>query len=148
MTHDVVASDSTVSVHYIGKLLDGSVFDSSFGKDPLTFTASSGQVIPGFEQAVVGMHVGEKKIVTILPEDAYGPYHDEMHKPFPRDRLPNDFKVNVGDVLPIQSPDGHVFSAKVLEISDTELVLDFNHPLAGKSLIFKITLVSIEEGKQ
>ena len=144
MTSDALVSGNVVSVHYTGKLLDGSVFDSSSGKDPLTFTTGSGQVIPGFEQAVVGMHISEKKTVTILPEEAYGPYHDEMHKPFPRDRLPADFTVNVGDMLPLQSPDGRVFPAKVLEITDTELVLDFNHPLAGKVLVFEIELVSIK----
>jgi len=142
MTSDTVVSGNSVTVHYTGKLLDGSVFDSSSGKDPLTFTAGSGQVIPGFEQAVLGMKVGDKKMVTILPEEAYGPYHDEMHKEFPRDRLPSDFVVKIDDMLPLQSPDGRVFPAKVLQISETELILDFNHPLAGKTLVFEIELIS------
>lgn len=136
-------SGDTVRIHYTGTLDDGSVFDSSEGRDPLEFTLGSGQVIKGFDDGVDGMEVGEKKSIHIPCEDAYGPVRPDMTQDVPRDQIPEDIPLEVGLVLQMQSPDGNVLPVKVANFNDDKVTLDANHDLAGKDLTFALELVSI-----
>jgi peptidylprolyl isomerase len=134
-----------VQVHYTGTLADGTVFDSSAGRDPLEFTIGSGQVIPGFDEAVKGMKVGEKKTVTIPSDEAYGPHFDDMVVEVPREKLPSNIEPKVGQMLEATRPDGEKIGFIITNISDNNTVtLDANHPLAGKDLTFDIELVKIQ----
>lgn len=136
----------TVHVHYKGSLEDGSVFDSSEGSEPLQFTVGSGDVIPGFDEAIVGMSPGEQKRVTIPAEQAYGARHDELVFQVEREQLPPNSDVTVGDFLRIGFPDGRTANVQVVELGEAWVTLDANHPLAGKTLVFDLTLVSIAPG--
>ncbi len=136
-------SGDTVQVNYTGKLTDGTVFDSSVGGEPLEFTLGSGQAIPGFDKAVTGMKVGEKKTVTIPVIDAYGPHLDELVIEVSKDRI-KDAEPKVGQVLSATREDGEVVYFTVIAVSDNGTVtLDANSPLAGKDLIFDIELLKI-----
>ena len=127
-----MASDGdTVRVHYTGTLADGTMFDTSREREPLEFIMGSGNVIPGFEQATRDMQVGQVKTVTIPAEEAYGSYHDEMVVAVPRDQLPTDLNPEIGQRLQMQSPDGMSVVVVVIDVSDTAITLDANHPLAG-----------------
>jgi len=137
-----------VSVHYTGKLQDGTVFDSSEQGEPLEFTLGQGQLIPGFEQAVSGMKVGESKTVTITSDQAYGPYRQELVQVVPREQLPEDLKPEVGMQLQSTRSDGGVVVVTVTEVSETTITVDANSPLAGKDLIFEIKLVGIGTSAQ
>jgi peptidylprolyl isomerase len=132
-----------VKVHYTGKLEDGTVFDTSEGREPLEFTLGEGQVIPGFESAVRGMSQGETKTTQIPADHAYGPHHAEMVLVVPRSQFPPDFNPKPGDQLEIKQEDGQSFYVHVTEIGETDIGLDANHPLAGKDLIFDIQLVQV-----
>lgn len=132
----------TVRVHYTGKVDDQEVFDSSAGRDPLEFTLGTGQVIPGFEQAVEGMEVGEERSVTIPPEQAYGERRDNMTATVPRDQFPPGVEPEVGQQLQMNA-DGQAIPVRVTEISADEVTLDANHPLAGQELTFELALVEI-----
>jgi peptidylprolyl isomerase len=133
----------TVKIHYTGKLDDGTVFDSSADREPLEFTLSGGQVIPGFEQAVVGMAPGESKTEKIPMEQAYGPYRQEMVIQVNREQLPPDLDPEVGLQLQIQQPNGQAIPVLVTEVTNAKVTLDANHPLAGEDLTFDIELVEI-----
>jgi len=133
-------SGDTVRVHYKGTLRDGSVFDSSEGRDPLEFRVGGGQVIPGFDAAVTGMRVGDEKTVTIPADQAYGPAREEMKLAVPRAQIPSDLRPKVGDRLQL-SQGGQQFVVVVREVSDDQVVLDANHPLAGEELTFALTRV-------
>src|SRR5919202_4212535 len=132
-----------VKVHYIGRLDDGTVFDSSAGREPLEFKVGSGEVIPGFEQAVVGMQPGETRSTLIRADDAYGPYHEEMVALIPREQLPPDFDVQVGEQIGLQDENGNRVLATVVDVSEAGITIDGNHPLAGEDLQFDIQLVEI-----
>ena len=133
-----------VQVNYTGTLADGTVFDSSAGRTPLEFTIGSGQLIPGFDQAVIGMKVGEKKTVTIPAEEAYGPHREEMVLEVGRERIPSNIEPEVGMMLESTQQDGSKVVFTITNISDNNTVtLDANHPLAGKDLTFEIELVKI-----
>ena len=134
----------TVAVHYTGKLVDGSVFDSSIDRDPLEFTIGEGQVIPGFEEAVLDMGLNETKTVTIPANKAYGPYHEDLVTVADRDQLPADLKPEIGQQLQGRQPDGQVVVVTVIGVSESNVTLDANHPLAGKDLTFEIQLVAIK----
>lgn len=136
-------SGDTVSVHYTGTLEDGTAFDSSEGGEPLEFAIGSGNVIPGFEQAVLGMNPGESKTVTIPADDAYGPYVEERVLVVERDQIPTDMPIDIGAQLQIQQEGGIVVPVIITDITEKEVTLDANHPLAGEDLTFKITLVSV-----
>lgn len=136
-------SGNTVHVHYTGSLADGSVFDSSNGRDPLAFTLGDSQVIPGFESAVTGMQVGEEKTVTIPAAEAYGPHRDELVLVVQRSQLPDGLDPATGQQLQL-SQDGQSFVVTVTDVSDQEVVLDANHPLAGRDLTFELRLVDID----
>jgi peptidylprolyl isomerase len=132
----------TVRVHYRGTLDDGSVFDSSEGRDPLQFTLGSGQVIPGFDNAVTGMNVGDERTVTIPAAEAYGTHRDDLVLVVGRDNLPPDLQVQIGDRLQLDQG-GHAFTVIVTDLTDHEITLDANHPLAGRNLTFALQLVEI-----
>ncbi len=133
----------TVKVHYTGKLEDGTVFDSSTGREPLEFQVGEGEVIAGFDEAVVGMEIGQSKTTAILAENAYGPRFEEMVVKVQRDHLPPNLELKIDQVLQMRSPNGEVMRVVVTGVSESELTLDANHPLAGKNLSFEIKLVEI-----
>lgn len=133
----------TVKVHYTGTLEDGSQFDSSAGRDPLEFTLGEGQVIPGFEQALSEMSVGDTKTVNIPAEEAYGPHQPELVQQVARDQIPADIELAEGVQLQAQGPEGQVFRLVVTDLDDAHVTLDGNHPLAGKALTFELELVEV-----
>lgn len=137
------AAGDTVRIHYTGTLTDGTQFDSSSGRDPLEFELGSGQVIPGFDNAVDGMNVGDSKTVAIPPEEAYGVRHEQLVQEVPKSALPEELSPEVGMQLQSQSPDGQVMLLLVTEVADDTLTVDGNHPLAGQTLNFDIELVEI-----
>ncbi|WP_122073127.1 peptidylprolyl isomerase [Pseudophaeobacter sp. EL27] len=138
-----VKNGDTVRIHYTGTLTDGSVFDSSEGRDPLEFTVGSGQVIAGMDAGLPGMVVGDKKRLEIPAADAYGPLNPEARQAIPREGIPDDIPLELGTQLQMQSPEGHVLPVTVVEVTDSTVTLDANHQLAGKDLNFDIELVSI-----
>jgi peptidylprolyl isomerase len=133
----------TVKVHYTGKLEDGSVFDSSTGREPLEFTLGTGSVIPGFDQGIVGMAIGETKTITITPDDAYGPLRKELVIEVKKSDIPGEIDTSVGQRLQIPQPEGQPIPVVITEVTDETITLDANHPLAGKTLIFDVELVEI-----
>ena len=143
----VVEAGDYIKVHYTGTLDDGSVFDSSVEREPLEFTAGAGQMIKGFDAAVIGMKVGEVKTVTIPAEDAYGLHDDELILTFSKDELPEGMDPKVGDQIPLSGSGGRIINAPVVEVTDTTIIVDANHRLAGKDLTFEIKLVEISKGK-
>lgn len=139
-------SGDTVKIHYTGTLSDGSTFDSSEGRDPLQFTLGAGQVIPGFDKAVTGMSAGESQTVNIPSDDAYGAHDPNGRQAFPRNQVPEDVPLDIGTRLQLSGPQGQPIMVTVSEVTDTEVILDANHPLAGKDLTFEIELVEIVAG--
>jgi FKBP-type peptidyl-prolyl cis-trans isomerase 2 len=141
-----VKNGDTVRVHYRGSLTDGTVFDDSEGRTPLAFTVGLGQVIPGFERAVVGLEPGDSTSVSVEPEDAYGPHHAELRHTVTVD----DFATEpyVGGEVNIVSPDGDEIPGRIVAVEGDEVTLDFNHPLAGETLIFEVTLVDLDPAKE
>jgi len=133
-----------VKIHYKGTFEDGTVFDSSEGKDPLEFTIGSKQVIPGFENAVKEMKKGEEKEITITPENGYGQRNEDLVKKVPK-AVFGEHPIKEGATVGLESKDGHKLAAVVKKIETDEVTLDMNHPLAGKTLKFKLTLVEAEE---
>jgi peptidylprolyl isomerase len=133
----------TVTVQYTGTLEDGTVFDSSQNREPLTFTIGSGDLIPGFEKAVVGMEPGQTRTATFAPDEAYGERSDELVFSIPRDQLPDEVDPEVGDRLEAKDPDGNRFTVSVAALDGDTVTLDANHPLAGRDLTFEIELVEI-----
>ena len=138
-----VKDGDTVRVHYKGTLDDGTVFDSSANRSPLEFTVGQGQVIPGFEKAVVGMNQGETKTIRIAVAEAYGPRNEGMLTQIDRNQSPPHVQLEVGLQLQVTGPDGQPAVVTVTELSDLQVTLDANHPLAGKDLTFEIELVDI-----
>jgi peptidylprolyl isomerase len=136
----------TVKVHYTGTLEDGTVFDSSKERDPLQFTLGKGQLIKGFEEAVIGMSVGETKSVRIPSDEAYGSHREDLLLKFNKSDFPPDIEPKGGLVINLVSPDGRNLLATITEISGDSVTLDANHPLAGKDLTFNIDLVEVEIG--
>jgi peptidylprolyl isomerase len=133
----------TVKVHYTGKLKDDTVFDTSANRDPLQFTLGEGQVIPGFEKAVIGMKPGESKTTEIPVDEAYGPHHKEMVLVVARSQFPAELEPKVDQRLQMSRSDGQKILVTVTAVSEENVTLDGNHPLAGKDLIFDIELVEI-----
>jgi len=132
-----------VKVHYTGRLTDGTTFDTSLERDPLEFTLGEGELIAGFEQAVLGMATGESKTTTIPADQAYGPHHTERVIDVERHHLPSDLQPEIGQQLQMTRPDGTTLSVIITTVTETQVTLDANHPLAGQDLIFDITLVEI-----
>ncbi|SDG40302.1 FKBP-type peptidyl-prolyl cis-trans isomerase [Sulfitobacter delicatus] len=138
-----VKSGDTVQIHYTGTLQDGTTFDSSEGRDPLEFVVGSGQIIPGLDSALPGMTEGDKKVVKVASEEAYGPVNPEMRQAVPREGIPADIPLDPGTQLQMQTPEGQALPVTVIEVDETTVTLDANHPLAGKDLQFDIELVKI-----
>lgn len=136
-------SGDTVRIHYTGTLDDGTQFDSSAGRDPLEFALGAGQVIPGFDNAVDGMSIGDSKTVTIPPEQAYGLRHEQLVQQVPRSALPKDVEPAVGMQLHSKGPKGQVMDLFVTGVDLDSITVDANHPLSGKALTFAIELVEI-----
>ncbi|PLW83636.1 peptidylprolyl isomerase [Kineobactrum sediminis] len=134
----------TVRIHYTGTLQDESVFDSSEGRDPLEFQLGAGQIIPGLDQAIEGMAPGEKKTVTIPAAEAYGDYQEEARQTIPREQIPAEIELEEGVMLQMQTPDGSAVPVQVAEIAEETVILDANHPLAGKDLKFEVEVVSVD----
>lgn len=141
-----VKSGDKVKVHYHGKLTTGETFDSSEGREPLEFEVGSGMVIKGFDEGVTGMSVGEKKTINIPFTEAYGPRNPEMVIDMPKERFPEDMEVEVGMPLVMSDGQGQQFQVTITEIKDNSVILDANHPLAGKDLVFDLELVEIVDG--
>lgn len=136
-----VEEGDTVRVHYTGTLQDGTEFDSSRDRDPLEFTVGESQVIPGFEDLVLGLEAGQTAEATLPPEDAYGERDEGRTIEVDRERVPED--IEVGEQLEIQHPDGARARVSVAEIGDDSVTLDGNHPLAGRELTFEIELLEV-----
>jgi peptidylprolyl isomerase len=133
----------SVKIHYTGTLEDGTVFDSSAGRDPLDFTLGSGQVIVGFDEAVLGMSIGDKKKVSIPSHKAYGEKNEDLVIEVPKDQVPPDLNPEVGQKLQMGGPNGELVVVTVVEVNDAVVILDANPPLAGKTLIFDLEMVAI-----
>jgi len=133
----------TVRIHFTGKFEDQTVIDSSKEQGPLEFTIGNGEVITGLEQGVLGMQVGDKKTLTILPEEGFGLKHDELLVEITKDEFPKHINPTVGLHLQIQQSDGQVFKVKVVDMTADTVTLDGNHPLAGSTLIFDVEMVEI-----
>ena len=138
-----VKTGDTVRIHYTGTLADGSQFDSSEGRDPLEFAVGSGQIIPGLDKAIPGMAVGDKKKVVVPAAEAYGEANPQARQAVPRNDIPDHIPLDLGTQLQVQTPSGQAMNVTVVEVTETEVTLDANHPLAGKELTFDIELVSI-----
>ena len=134
---------NTVKVHYTGKLENGEVFDSSEGREPLEFTIGQGQMIPGFEAAVIGMKTGETKTAAKVPADQAYAYHEELVMEVGRDQIPDNLSTDVGQRLQAQQPDGQVLVVEIVAATDDTVTLDANHPLAGKDLYFDLEVVEV-----
>jgi FKBP-type peptidyl-prolyl cis-trans isomerase 2 len=137
------AKGNTVKVHYTGKLEDDTVFDSSRDREPLEFEVGAGQMIPGFDKAVLGMKPGEKKSIHIPSDEAYGPKRDDMMVTIKKEEFPENVNPKVGQQLQVKRENGHIFNVVVADIDGSNVTLDANHPLAGKDLYFDIELVDI-----
>jgi FKBP-type peptidyl-prolyl cis-trans isomerase 2 len=136
----MIENGTIVNVHYTGKFPDGEVFDSSEGRGTLRFEIGSGQIIPGFETALMGKNVGDKVTVNIQPEEAYGEVSEDLFVKIDKSKMPGD--VEVGQVLQAQSDEG-TSNVVVAEVGDDYVLVDANHPLAGKELVFDIEVVSL-----
>jgi len=133
----------TVRVHYTGKLEDGTVFDTSLEREPLEFTIGEGEIIQGFEEAVIGMQPGESKTVKVPSERAFGPHRDELVVEVSRDQFPPHLHPEVGQEYQMRQPDGNTIPVRVVDVSEETVTLDANHPLAGKDLIFEVQLLEV-----
>ena len=140
-----VKENNTVKVNYTGKLSDGQIFDTSEGKEPIEFTLGQGRLIPGFEKGLIDMKLNEKKTITIAKEEAYGEVNKDLIQEVKKTELPQDMAPEVGMGLVSKSPDGQEMNLMVVEVRDESIVIDGNHPLAGKDLIFDLEVVEIKE---
>ena len=138
-----IKEGDTVKVHYTGTLKNGEIFDSSIEKDPLEFTLGQGQLIPGFEKAVAGLEIGESTTVNIPSDEAYGEQREDLVISVPKDQLPADIAPEIGMQLQVNQQNGQPVPVRIVDISDENLTLDANHPLAGEDLTFEIKLVDV-----
>ena len=138
-----VKEGDVVKVHYTGKLTNGEQFDSSVGREPLEFTVGAGQMIKGFDAAMPGMGLGEKKTINIAPEDGYGPRSEEAIIEFPKENVPADMVLEPGMPLTLSNQAGQPVPVIVVEVKDDVIILDANHFLAGQELVFDIELMEI-----
>ena len=132
-----------VIINYIGTLADGRVFDTTNGKAPFGFTIGGDRVFPSFSDALVDMEVGEIKTVTILAENAYGPYYDDLTREMPRNLFPEGATIQAGKRYPMMHKDGNPVMVVIKEVTDETVTIDANHPMAGKDLTFQIELMQI-----
>ncbi len=141
-----VRNGDRVQVHYKGTLEDGTVFDSSEGREPLEFEVGAGQIIEGFEAGVLDMEEGEEKQFSLPPEKAYGPRREELVGKLPKAQV-GDADVEPGSRIQLQTQQGEVLSAQVVEVREDSVVIDMNHPLAGETLSFDVKVVGLERGE-
>ena len=139
-----VKNNDTVKIHYTGKLEDGQVFDSSIEREPIEFTIGGGQIIPGLEKGLIDMEVNEKKTIQIPQTEAYGDIQKELIQEIPKDQLPQEITPEVGMGLVAKNPDGSERQLRVAEVKEESIIIDANHPLAGKDLIFDVEVVEIK----
>lgn len=139
-----VKNGDKIKVHFTGTLEDGNIFDSSVNKKPLNFIVGSGQVIQGFDEAVIGMKLGQEKTIHINSDKAYGPKVKELIVNVEKEKFPQKLEIKINQQYKIPIEDGESMIVRVTNISENTIELDGNHPLAGKNLTFKITLVEIE----
>jgi len=139
-----VKKGDVVKVHYTGKLANGEKFDSSEGREPLEFEVGAGMMIPGFDKGVEGMAVGDKKVIAITPEEGYGEWDEQNVIPFPIENVPADMKLEPGQQLTLRNDQGQPLQVVVAEVKEDVVVLDANHFLAGKDLVFDVEIVGIE----
>ena len=144
MMADAVKKGDKVKVHYTGTLDNGDKFDSSEGRDPLEFVSGTGQIIKGFDNAVIGMKKGEEKEITIPPQEAYGERREELKQEVEKSKFPPEMKIEKGATIGMRGPQGQVIPLQVVDVKGDKVVLDLNHPLAGKTLHFKIKVVDFE----
>ncbi len=137
-----------VEVEYTGSFDDGTVFDSSSGREPLKFSVGEGMVIPGFDKAVIGLKIGDEKEIKIESKDAYGERNDALTKKIPKESLPKGQTPEAGMTLILQAPNGQKIPAQISEVSDKDVTIDLNHPLAGKRLNFKIKILKVNSGEK
>jgi peptidylprolyl isomerase len=140
--------DDTVRVHYTVKLDDDTILGSTKNEEPLQFTLGKGQVLAGFEQAIVGMNSGESKTVLVTADQAFGPHLDEMVLVLDRGRLPEGLNPKEGDRIQLQAPSGETMTVAVTDVSSSTITIDCNHPLAGKDLIFDIEFIDVVQPEQ
>jgi len=139
-----VKENNTVKVNYTGKLTDGQIFDSSEGRAPLEVTLGQGQLIPGFEKGLIDMKLNEKKTITIAKEEAYGEVIEDLKHEINKSELPQDMTPEVGMGLVSTTPDGREMNLRVIEVKEETIIIDANHPLAGKDLVFDLEVVEIK----
>lgn len=138
------SAGNKIAIHYTGTLADGSVFDSSEGREPLSFTMGEGQIIPGLESALDGLSEGDEKTVTVPADDAYGQKNPQAVQQVPRATIPDNIPLDLGTQLQMQTPDGQAIPVTVAEVTEEHVLLDANHPLAGKDLTFEVKVVSVD----
>jgi len=144
-TNNKVCDGNTVNVHYVGTLSDGTEFDNSRTRgEPITVVVGAGQLIAGFNDALIDMSEGETKTFTLAPDEAYGPRYDDRTTTLSRTLFPEDFVFEANMKIPLQGPEGPVIST-LLEAGEDEITLDLNHPMAGKDLTFEVEVLSIED---
>ena len=141
---DQAKSGDTVKIRITEKMEDGTVAESSQDRGPLEFKIGEGNVISGLEQGVIGMKTGDKKSITIPPEDAFGQPHEELVIDLNKSEIPEGIKLSVGVHLNIQTSDGQVFKVKIVDVKEDTVTLDANHPLAGATLNFYVELIEID----
>lgn len=140
---NTVETGNFVSVHYKGTLKNGEVFDTSEGRHPMEVQMGAEQIITGFENALMGMSLNEKKVFTLEPEQAYGHKDDSLTHSFNRSEIPAEMEIEVGQTVALSSPEGQQVPAQIVEANDQKVVVDLNHPLAGEALTFDIEIVGI-----
>jgi peptidylprolyl isomerase len=135
--------EDTVVLHYTGSFRDGEIFDSSLDREPFEFTIGQGMVISGLEKGIVGMNEGESRTLNIPAEEAYGPRREDLLAVIGRSQMPANIDLKTGIVLQARAPDGGMTSVMVRDVDDENVTLDFNHPLAGKELVFEVKLIKV-----
>jgi peptidylprolyl isomerase len=143
---EIAKKGDKVKVEYVGSLEDGTIFDSSeMHNEPLEFVVGAGQLIKGFDDAVVGMKIGEEKEIRLPPDEAYGAHNPEFVKDMPRGCFPQDQDIQPGMMFMVALQDGRQIPVRISQVSDDTITVDLNPPLAGKTLVFKIKLLEIAE---
>lgn len=143
---NIVKDGSEVSLQYTLSGDDGKLIESNKGKEPLKYTQGQHQIIPGLEKALAGMKVGDEKHVKVKPEDAYGPVNKEAFKEFPKEKIPPE-GLKVGAMLTARGPQGQAIPVRVHQIKEKTVVLDLNHPMAGKTLVFDVKVLDVQSAK-
>lgn len=140
----VVEEGAIVSIEYSLTDESGNLIESNVGKEPMTYVHGGGQIVPGLEKGLAGLKVGAEKKITVSPEEGYGPVNPQAFQEIPKDKIPPDAH-KVDAMLMTQSPDGRSIPMRVREVKENTVIVDFNHPLAGKTLIFDVTVKEIKK---